>query len=80
MHDTEYKLIINFLKRNYPIMRIKDKTRFKRAIVLDNGSIYFLSDEKSHIKLRNNLLSILKLVFYCRDEIAKQSVKQYLNL
>ena len=80
MHDTEYNLIINFLKRNYPIMRIKDKLRFKRAIVLDNGVIYFLSDEQSHIKLRNDLLSILKLVFYCRDEIAKLSIKQYLNL
>lgn len=80
MDETEYKLIINFLKRNYPIMRIKDKTRFKRAIVLDNGGIYFLSDEQSHIKLRGDLLSVLKLVFYCREDIARQSIKQYLNL
>ena len=80
MDETEYKLIITFLKRNYPIMRIKDKTRFKRAIVLDNGSTYFLSDEQSHIKLRNDLLSVLKLVFYCREDIAKLSIKQYLNL
>jgi hypothetical protein len=80
MNEIEHNLMFKFLKRNYPIHRLKSNERFKRAIILDNGSIYFLSDEKSHINLKNELIKIIKIVFFCLDENAKKIVKSYTNL
>jgi len=80
MNEIENNMMMRFLKRNYPVIRIKDKQRFKRAIVSDNGGTYFLSDEHSHIVLRNYLIQTLKTVFYCDENSSRTVLKEYLNL
>ena len=60
MDEKETHMMIKFLEKNYPVSRVKDKMRFKRAIILDNGISYLLSDEQSHIQLRLQLNQILK--------------------
>ena len=81
MIDELDKLMISkFLIRNYPITRIKDGTRFKRGIMIDNGSVVLLSNEFQHIALIQHLTKIIKLVFYCRDELCREMVKKHLNI
>ena len=58
MLDKEYNdLIVKFLQRNYPVSRIKVNSRFKRAIVLDDGA-YLLSDGESARPLKTKLIQI----------------------
>jgi uncharacterized protein YbaR (Trm112 family) len=78
--DVDKKMMLKFLEKNYPVSRLKYGTRFKRAIILDNGIPYLLSDEAQHMCLRGNFMKILRLVFDCKDEISKEVVKIYLNI
>lgn len=79
MNKTEYDMMMRFLQRNYPVFRVKDNKRFKRAIVSDNGVTYFLSDEQSHIHLKNYLIQVIKTVFYCDEKSSRTVLKEYLN-
>ncbi len=80
MNDYETHMMMKFLERNYPVSRVKDNMRFKRAIILDNGTSYLLSDEHSHIQLRLQLNQILKTVFYCDENTSRTVLKKFLNL
>lgn len=80
MNEFETNIMMRFLKQNYPVTRVKDNQRFKRAIILDNGGTYFLSDEHSHIHLRNQLIQILKTVFYCDEKSSRTVLKEFLNM
>ena len=79
MVDIEINMMLNFLQRNYPVSRIKDGGRFKRAIILDDGFIYHLSIESHHRRLRNQLISIVKTIFYCDEELSRYVLSKYLN-
>lgn len=39
------KLIIDYIKTTYKVSRIKDKMRFRRGMILDDGLQYLLKDE-----------------------------------
>jgi hypothetical protein len=80
MNPIEKHMMMKFLERNYPVSRVKDNMRFKRAIILDNGTSYFLSDEHSHLQLRLQLNQILKTVFYCDEKSSRTVLKQFLNM
>jgi hypothetical protein len=80
MDNFDTDIMLKFLLRNYPVHRVKDNMRFKRAIVLDNGSSYLLSDQTSHIQVRSELTKVLKTVFYCDDTSSKTVLKTFLNL
>jgi len=80
MSNFEINMMLTFLQRNYPVSRIKDNGRFKRAIVLDDGYIYHLSQETQHRSLKNQLIQIVKNIFYCDDETSMSIVKTYLNI
>lgn len=67
--DIDKKLMLKFLERNYPKSRIKDNQRFKRAIILDNGVVYYLSDKNSYKQLKYGLAEILAKIFNCNDVI-----------
>lgn len=80
MNEIDNNIMMSFLKLNYPVVRVKENFRFKRAMILDNGSTYFLSDEHSNIYLKNELIKVLKTVFYC-DELSSRTVlKKFLNI
>lgn len=68
-NETDIKLMFKFLEKNYPVSRVKHKMRFKRAIILDDGTHYFLSDPSSQKQLMFKFMDILKQVFDC-DEIS----------
>ena len=74
------KLMAKFLAKNYPVKRVKHNMRFKRAIVTDNGSVFFLSDLSSHNHLRMQLTEILKSVFACDDLTAGPILDNFLPL
>ena len=81
MSEKQIKeLMLKFLKRNYPIARVKDKLRFKRGIVLDGGDVFFLSDKNSHLALQKRLLDILNTVFSCETKVNYDVLKTFLKL
>lgn len=72
--------MLKFLERNYPVARVKLNLRFKRAIVLDTGVSYVLS-EPTHINLlRFNLAEILTKVFSCDEAISRAVLDNFLRL
>ena len=80
MLDKQYHaLIVKFLQRNYPVSRIKVNSRFKRAIVLDDGA-YLLSDGNAARPLKTKLISTLKTVFDCEPNTALVLISQALNI
>jgi hypothetical protein len=80
MIDEQHeKLIISFLIKNYPVVRVKEKNRFKRAILLDNG-YYFLSDNNSALPLKKKLIDVLKIVFDCDSVYANNIISKSLNI
>lgn len=74
MHtDMDKKLMLKFLEVNYPVSRIKDSKKFKRAIIMDNGKIYYLNDINNYKQLKFSIKEILKIIF-CLDESIINSV------
>ncbi len=73
-------MMLNFLKRNYPVSRIKDGFRFKRAIIMDDGNVYNLSDNLQHKSLINNLINTLDVIFYCDYETSNKLIKEFLGI
>ena len=80
MNNIDTDIMLKFLERNYPVTRVKVNMRFKRAIILDNGHSYLLSDENAHIQLRLQLIKILKTVFYCDEATSRTVLKRFLNI
>lgn len=71
--DLDKKLMLKFLELNYPVSRIKDNKKFKRAIIIDNGTIYYLNNTNNQKQLKIYIKEILKLIF-CLDESTINSV------
>lgn len=78
--EVDKKLMLKFLERNYPVSRIKDRLRFKRAIVLDNGHVYHLSNPNTHNQLRHDLADTLKLIFDCDSVIIYSVIDSFLPI
>lgn len=47
MNDKMLILVVNFLKVNYPIKKIKSGHRFKKALISPNGQIFFLKQKRN---------------------------------
>jgi len=61
--NIDKDLLIKFLNRSYPVTRVKHNSRFKRAIVLDGGETFILSEENSYDRLRIRLTEIIMIIF-----------------
>ena len=72
--------MFKFLERNYPVSRIKNNGRFKRGIILDNGSQHILSSTSHNKELKENLAQVLIKVFSCNIETARAILSNFLNL
>jgi len=64
--DIDKNLVKKFLVLNYPVSRIKHNLRFRRAIILDDGS-FFILGENNQQTLKYKLLESLKIVFNYED-------------
>jgi hypothetical protein len=80
MDKNETNMMIKFIERKYPVSRIKDNMRFKRAIILDNDTHYFLGNENSHNQIILHLCQTLKIIFYCEEKKCIEIIKKYLNI
>jgi hypothetical protein len=79
MHtDIDKKLMLKFLESNYPVSRIKDNKKFKRAIIMDNGKIFYLSDLNNYNQLKHLIKETLRLIFCFDDAIINSIVDFYL--
>jgi len=78
--EIDKEMILKFLERNYPVSRVKDKMRFKRGIIFDDGSIYFLSDASQRLVLYHKLIDTLITVFNCDETTCKVILCNFLQL
>ena len=67
INELDKQMMLKFLQRNYPVLRIKHNMRFKRTIITDDGSEYLISDPSQIPRLKHQLQQILKLVFDSDD-------------
>lgn len=65
--DIDKQLMISFIQRNYPVSRVKDKQRFKRGVIMDDGSVYLVSDKAQRLALYFKLIETLNIVFNSDD-------------
>ena len=79
-NEFDKKLMLKFLERNYPVSRIKLNFRFKRAIVLDNGGAFILSDLSNLNKLKYELVDTLIKVFNCDEATSRAVLDNFLRL
>ncbi len=80
LENKTKEMMLNFLKRHYPISRIKHNNRFKRGIIMDGGDVYVFSDKKSFSALQYKLLETLSIVFYCDLQICVNVLKIFLTI
>jgi hypothetical protein len=76
--EKDLELVSKYLKSNYSINRVKDKDRFKRAIVSDKG-IYFISDKNNKAIVKKEIFKTLDIIFGFDQEINAKLVKGHLN-
>ena len=76
----ETEIMYNFLVRNYPTIRAKHGTKFKRTIFLDRGQKYAISDKNTFTNLYRDLTVILELVFNAGNDVNRIVLKAFLNL
>jgi hypothetical protein len=80
IESQEQELMIKFLKKNFPVYRLKHDMRFKRTIVLETGESYLLSNKDSVNDLYFKLSDILKTVFNTDKNTNKSVLDIFLNL
>lgn len=79
MKDVMTDKLFKFLLRHYPVNRVKLNGRFKRAIVLDGGDTFFLSQKERHFLLKKRLGEILVSVFYLDKNYIDTIIDDYLH-
>lgn len=78
--DKDKEMVIKYLKRHYPISRVKIDNKFKRAIVLNNGETYQLNNKANHNNLKTNLIKTLNLVFSFDEAFCRNILNNFLPL
>lgn len=80
-NNIEFKqLVTNFIQKNYVVSRIKHKTRFKRAIILDDGQAHLLKDEPTTQIIKRKLTHSIQLIFACSKQDAEALITKSLNI
>jgi hypothetical protein len=74
------KLIIDYIKTTYKVSRIKDKMRFRRGMILDDGLQYLLKDEATTKKIKFKLAVYISLIFSCKENHAQKLVADALGI
>lgn len=72
------RLMLRFLELNYPVLKIKVHTKFRRCIAL-NDKIYVLGDSNSMIMLKNELSNLLMDLFHCDHNTSIMILQGYLE-
>ncbi len=72
-----YDLMINLLKKSYPVVKIREKNRFKRGVIIDGKRFLVPKDNKM---VFFSLFSILHLLYGVGDELISRVLKDFYNL
>jgi hypothetical protein len=81
MHnEIEQQMMLKFLHRAYPVSRVKTDGKFRRGVILDDGSIYLLSNSGNRSSLSDKLNQILKKVFGCNEKTSRAVLTNFLQL
>ncbi len=75
--DNIYILMMEFLNLAYPIVKVKDKGKFKRGIVI-NGNKFIL--KKDGLFISSLLFNILDLVFSSTPELISDVISEKYSL
>ena len=65
------------MERNYHVSRVKIQNRFKRGVILDNGSVFLLGDKRSYQQIKPIVIKNLSDIFYIKDEYLRQIVDEF---
>ena len=83
IYDVEFHdFLINLLRNRYPIKRIKNKKKFKRAILFKNasGEIPLFLSKETNQTIFNTLTKELYDIIGCNTKILSAAVFDYLYL
>jgi hypothetical protein len=80
MTEKELKYIFNFINKHYPVKRIKIQKKFKRAVVLDNGSSCLLSNKFDKPKLLKELSKELITIFGYNEITTLSIISHHFNI
>jgi hypothetical protein len=72
-----YDLMVNLLKKSYPVVKIKEKNRFKRGVVIDGKQ--FLVPKDNNVVFFS-LFSTLQLLYGVEEAIIVKVLKDFYNL
>jgi len=77
--EKDLKMIQKYLISNYPVQRLKYNGKFKRAIILDNGNIYMMSNINDKPYLKKEMISTIEIIFGFNNEETSNLISQYLK-
>lgn len=78
--NEEKELILKYIHRNYNVRRIKHKSRFRRTIILDDGTHFLLGEKETQKRLLYSILEHLELIFYVEKNEVEMLVKDFLHM
>lgn len=78
--DSFDNLIIDYIKSNYKVSRVKVNNRFKRGMVLDDGATYILNNDMTLNKLKFKMSDYIVLIFACKQEKAQKLISIALEI
>lgn len=73
-------IIIDYIRTTYKVSRVKSNNRFRRAMILDDGHIYFLKDEPETKKIKFKVGHYLSLIFSCDKNHAQKLISIALGI
>lgn len=80
MDEVLKKLMFSYLYKNYPVVRLKYNGRFKRSIIFDDGTVFYIGEKAHTIIFIEKFVKSLSTVFNCDETIARIVVKSFLNI
>lgn len=80
MDERLNHLIINYLQKNYPVIRLKHNGKFKRSIILDDGTTHHFNDITHNPILIMKFIDSVCKIFCCEESTARIIVKKFLNI
>lgn len=75
--NIDKKIILKYMERNYRVSRVKIQNRFKRGIILDDGSVFLLGGKHSYQQIKPIVIKNLSDIFYIKDEYLTQIVDEF---
>lgn len=67
------------MERHYPVSRIKVNQKFRRGILLDNGTVFILGQKENYQLFKTSLIKILSEIFYIDILIIASLVDSFLS-